>query len=422
MNENRLNPGDVTINAAILINNTGKGINVKNLIREVVLYENIMSPFITGEVTISDSINLAEAMPLIGEEQLFLDIENVMIPRVNALRRERLFFIYKMGGMENLRMKNRIYTLYIMSIEGFTDINQRISQTFKGKISDTVKKLVDGKSPGLASIKPLGIEETSNNEVHTSNFWSPTQNIYYLCDRAVNKKNNPNYLFFECGEGFVFSSLDTLYSQQEYITFIKDSKTRGPEERQDLSEEFNKVLDISTPVHYDYIERVRSGFYGATIYNMDIYTKRLTLLNRTENNNWLTTHDRLNEFPALSKNLQALPEAAIEFNVKHTELYDNSPTHNVQDIIKRKALLSQLSATKTNIQVFGRFDYSVGKKIKLVVYKESPIDAKTTDDKLVDEELSGMYLITSMSHVIDQKSHMTNMELCKDSYIKDIKE
>jgi hypothetical protein len=319
-------------------------------------------------------------------------------------------------------MKNRVYTLYMISIEGFTDMNQRISQTFRGKISDTVKKLLEGRSPGLMTKKDVGIEETSNNEIHTSNFWSPSQNIYYLCNKARNKKNNPSYLFFECGEGFIFASLDTLYDQQEYTTFVRHAKMRGMEDVQDINEESAKVLDMSTPHHFDYIERLRNGFYGATVYNYDFFSKRLNVMNRTENDSWLKTHSRLNEFPGLSDNLQFLPEAAQEFNYLNKELYDGSPDTPVEQLIKRKSLLAQLSATKTNIQVFGRLDYSVGKKIKLVVYKDSKIDedGKTTDDKLIDEELSGMYLITSLNHNITQKNHLTNMELSKDSYLKDI--
>ena len=146
------------------------------------------------------------------------------------------------------------------------------------------------------------------------------------------------------------------------------------------------------------------------------------MLNRTENDSCLKTHSRLNEFPGLSDNLQFLPEAAQEFNYLSKELYNGYPDTPVEQLIKRKSLLAQLSATKTNIQVFGRLDYSVGKKIKLVVYKDSKIDedGKTTDDKLIDEELSGMYLITALNHNITQKNHLTNMELSKDSYLKDI--
>ena len=256
----RFNPGDITINAAILLNKDGKGINIKDLIVDIQIYENIMSPFITGELTISDSVNMLEMLPMIGEEQVFLDMENPSSSTETVLRKEKLFMVYKLGGMENLKMKNRVYTLYIISIEGFTDMNQRVSQTFKGKISDTVKKLLEGKGPGLMTKKDVGIEETSNNEIHTSNFWSPSQNIYYLCNKALNKKNNPNFLFFECGEGFIFASLDTLYSQQEYTTFVRNSKTRDTQSTQDVAEEYAKVLDMSTPHHFDYIERLRNGF------------------------------------------------------------------------------------------------------------------------------------------------------------------
>jgi hypothetical protein len=130
----------------------------------------------------------------------------------------------------------------------------------------------------------------------------------------------------------------------------------------------------------------------------------------------------LNKHPALSDNLQFLPEAAIEFNYMHRELYNGDNLPMVEQLIKRKALLAQISATRTNIEVFGRLDYSIGKKIKLIIYKDSPIYGETPVDKIIDEELSGFYLITALSHSISDKRHTTNMELCKDSYIKNINE
>ena len=44
------------------------------LFNQVEIYEDLFSPFITGTITISESFDLINNLPLIGEEFLILDI------------------------------------------------------------------------------------------------------------------------------------------------------------------------------------------------------------------------------------------------------------------------------------------------------------------------------------------------------------
>jgi hypothetical protein len=420
-NDQRLEPGGIKLNSAVIINHQNQAIDVSQLVIQLMLYENMFAPFITGELQISDAAALTELLPFIGEEMLVLDIETPFPgdSPPELFKRKAAFMIYKMSGRENVTQKNVTYTLHFASIEAFTDVNSKISQTFKGKISDTVRKLIKAK-PGLFSKKEVAIEPTANAEIHTSNFWSPTQNIFYLTSRAVNAKNNPTYTFFENNEGFVFGSLDGLINAPKLQTFTKDQKTRQGNEAQSLEEEYGKVLDMSTPDYFDYFTRVQNGFYGSSLYHYDIQSKRLNFINRTDKDNWEGKHARLNPHTPYGKELQFLPEAALKTQVIHLNLFNNSPNLNVEHIPKRTALLAQVEAFKTNIRVYGRLDYTVGRVISLICYTDTAISKSDTDEKIVDEMLSGNYLITAMSHEITREAHYCNLELCKDSFIQDL--
>jgi hypothetical protein len=46
--ERVINPGDVTIAEAVILNSAGAGVNVKRIIVQLDLYEDLMTPFVTG--------------------------------------------------------------------------------------------------------------------------------------------------------------------------------------------------------------------------------------------------------------------------------------------------------------------------------------------------------------------------------------
>lgn len=411
-------PGAINIINASVINHKGQGVNLRNVLVSLTIHEDIMTPFITGKLIINDANSIAELLPFMGEEMLILDVETPRFGTAEAITKKYIFHIYKMEGNESVALKNNLVGLCFTSIEAFTDINVKISRTFRGKISDTVKSILKTNT-GLNTFKEIAVEETSNSEFYTSNLWSPAQNLMFLTGRAMNDISQPNYVFFENNDGFVFASLSTLYQIPSMQTFVKDSKTRKSHEGRILSEDYGAVLDMSTPVFFDYIERVQTGFYGAEVYSYDFHSKRFN------HRNFITAKKlktpMLNKFKAFDDQvIQFRPEAAVSLNLFNRELYNGSPNLPLDHLPRRIAHLSALNSHVTNVQVFGRLDYSVGKPVDLVVYSNFEVDAKTPDDELLDETQTGKYLITAVQHNITRNSHMCNLELSKDSMIKDI--
>lgn len=415
--DKRLEPGIVDIDSCLVLPPKKDPIDITGLVANITIYEDIMSPFLTGMISVLDATALGEALPLIGEELIFLEIKTPGFDGEPNYIRKGIFHLYKMESRENLKLKTAGYNLCFTSIEAVTDVNARISKTYNGKISDSVQSLISS-VPGLNASKNAVVEATSNNEIHTSNFWTPTQNIYYLAGRALNEINNPSYVFFENNEGFVFASIDRLFQLPEIQSFVRDSKMRDPEGPQNLEEEYAKVLDMSVPTMYNYFERVQEGYYGSSVYHYDLVSKRLNFKNLVAFD--MLKKAKLNQAPAATNNLQFLPEAAMSLNVIHKDLYPGSPMLTIDHNNRRMALLKQVTTLTVNIRVFGRLDYSVGNTVYLTAYKDAAADKQQTADADIDEVITGKYLITALSHEITRQNHYTNLELSKDSLIKDI--
>ena len=381
-----------------------------------------------------DAVALAESLPFIGEEKLLLSIRMPNGDNTSTIpSREMLCHIFKVEGREDKNSKTGVYTLHFASIESFTDMNSKISMTYKGKISDTIPKLVNGQ-PGWLTSKPCFAEPTSNDWTHTSNYWNPTQNIYFLASRAVNKKNNQNYTFFENAEGFFFASIETMYEQEPLMFFVKDEKMRGTgkdpqagdrsdgltDYAQSIIEQQTAILDMSIPVHLDYIDRVNNGFYGSTTFHADIYSKRLNQYNflaaQDLKNKTLNKQRAFND--NLSETLQVNPEAHRLLTVVQREVYPGMPILQVDHNNRRLSLLKQSTAMTINIRVYGRLDYSVGRVVELLIYSQRETLEKDTDEQIIDEYLSGKYLITAISHEINRNGYFCNIELAQDSFNK----
>lgn len=403
---NIFTPGEVCINSAFIVAKNRR-INVRDMIVSLIIYENIMSPFITGKMILNDSLSLDDMLPFVGEELLDLDIES---PERGggAFKRSKVFHIYKMESKEDFALKNETYTLNFVSIECLTDMNILLSQTFKGKISGTVNKVFSY----LKSEKPIFIESTNNDHIHTSNFWSPTQNIFYLATKGIGQQyNNPNYVFYEDGIGFNFATFDYLTSKEPIQKFHKDSHTRQEKDNEEPDREYQKVLGISIPTFYDYIERHSQGMYGASSYLYDIETKQLHYVVRMAKNDFSKV--LLNPEDVISDDLQYSPEGIIRTQVKHWHTYNDSPVLPLDHPLRRMSQIKRNDALTVMIEVFGRVDYTVGKVVFMDTFLNRPLDQETTD--IYNRALTGNWLITAITHEITNNKHLCYIELSKDS-------
>lgn len=427
-------PGGVRIVNAIIINAEGRGCNIKNLVLNIEIYEDIMSPFISGNITISDSIALGEVLPLQGEETLILELDTPGFTgedtpeAVPDLNYKRVFTVhlYKIEAKENAALKNVVYQISFMSLDAVKDMNTAISKTFRGKPHEIAKQILE-QPEYFGTKKELLIEPSSNNLAFTANFWTPSKCMMYLAEKSLNGMNNPNYLFFENAEGFVFASMDALYLYPPVTEIVRDQMGRSTnkDESNDIEREYQKILDMSTKDQHDYITRARSGMYGSVLYTFDVETKKLNFKTVDGWRDFGDSRIRLNtklpveSGPVTDNPLPApfKPEAKMFVEVSQLNTYNGSPLMSLENNMRRATLLNQSQFNKLSVQVFGRFDYTVGRTIDVVIYADKEILENDDPNDAYDKQLSGRYLIAAVNHSITNKQHLCNMELIKDSYV-----
>ena len=411
--------GDVSIDKVRIITTKGFYQDVGAQVINVQFYEDLFSPFITGSLILKDSLDLVNLFPFIGEEYLELEISTPTLEKNNIKGK---YYIYKMTNREMVGDKSVVYQLHFISVEGLVDLNKKTSRVFGDKISKLVEPFIKDKTFGLESEKKVFVEETLNNTKYISNYWTPVQNIMYLADTAINQNKTPNYVFFENRDGFYFISLESLYTNATFQSFVYDKYTRddrpGGGSVRNPEKDYKRILEISIPTGFDYMDRIRSGMLASRQVSYDVIKKTYT----AKNYNMFQRFDQqkhLNKYAINSdRAIFRSNSRIINFPKMFANFNGFGDVTNAKSNQERISTLKLAESNKLNITVPGRCDYTVGQKINLDLKRMEPLSK--TDSDTTDKMFSGNYIIAAINHYVDREKHECHMEVIKESSIMDM--
>lgn len=410
--------GDINVEEIRITTTNGFYQDITNQVIGISIYEDIYSPFISGNLTVKDSLDMMNVFPFIGEEYLNMKLST---PALGKGDMNAKFYITKMTDRQPTGDKGYIYQLHFISEAALVDINKRVSKTFSGKCSDIATQLLTDKTLGL-QVEKIAVEPTINDTKFISNFWTPVKCLNYVADTSSNMNGSASYLFFEDRYGFNFVSLESMYRTEiyqefRYDNYIRDIKPDG-ESARNTNEDYKRIRDIKIPTAYDYVDRASSGLFGSNLYTYDITTK---IVNSTgyDAMSAFSKQYHLNKYPIFT-NKAIYRHNAVIFNMsKYTENFQGfGDVTNTSVIQNRVSLMEQIKASSIEIVVPGRMDYTVGLRIVVFMYKGEPTSDRDTE--VIDEAYSGSYIIAAINHFITKNSHECTMEIVKESVVKDL--
>jgi hypothetical protein len=408
--------GQVDVNVARIITHDGKTLDIAAIIAEISLYEDLFSNTLSGHILLEDALDLIATLPLIGQEQLELELQTPSLP--NKIK--KTFYIYK---LQHRTAKKRVqtYMLNFCSKELIHSANSKISKAFSGNITDTVTSIF--RDPRyLASDSGLFVDKTKNSYNFVAPYWTPIETINWLTGKSINQKGVPNYLFYETNQSFEYVSVDTLIQaapERDYVFSDIDANTafgmNGSKE-----EKYRIVESMDTAVTFDYLRNLNAGMYSSRLYTMDMTTRNI-------NSNTFDYIDDFNKSSHLEKYPLRTPELLrkkiasvyfIEKNNYQTGAFKQQGYSNF--FLQRNSLLEQLSAFKIEIKVPGRTDIKAGNVINFTMSGMRQILQDEIETSGKSDYYSGRYLITAIRHQIIAGKHSMHMEIVSDSFVKQL--
>lgn len=416
--EKVIQAGSYDLKFVDILKANGESVNVREQIDSITIYEDMYSPFITGKLTFRDTFDLPSILGRSGRDLVRFHITT---PIVNdeTLDIKGTYFIYKAGERELVRDRTQMYNLHFISIESLFDINSQISRRFAGSADELVKKIC---SEYLSTTKKIETDPSIEQLRYVSNFWSPTKNLEFLSQHARTGSGDTSFLFFENRDGFVFKTISSLAAQPILQSFFASDYSIDVEANSTsmrLGEVSRNPVKDYRVIHgsyrvktmYDYMGAQQAGAIASKMTTYDMVKKKIDL-----------PEYRMSISGILNENSLFRPDVINSTNhvrmhmMKHfsSNAHQNNST-NSGFAQQRVAEMHMLNSSRIEIDVYGRTDYTVGKKVFLGVNATKPIDRTTDIADTEDTNYSGNYLITAIRHVFDRTSHISTIELSKES-------
>ena len=402
--------GDVTINAIELVAG-GSKIDIREQVLSIELFEDIFSPFITGKVAITDSQDLINRMPLIGQELIQIDIQT---PEMDKSKFKGTFYIFKLTERISLGDTETGYVLHFINSDAVKDRSNSIDAAKKGFCSNIIQDLVAEDAQGLKSTKQLNMTPTVNGTRFICNGWSPTRAIDFVTERAINKEGHADYIFFENRDGYNFLGLSELYNGPVIQEFIEDNQSP---DGSDADESYKRISKMFMHEGFNFFERLRQGVFINKLRNYDMTTKTYTKSNYSSLAQF-KERSHLNKYPLSTPDVIANENASSFQLLTHENMHKGFGDTSVErSLLQRTSAIANTRAFVLNIEVPGRMDYTAGRVVNLSTFRKEATD-KDTD--MLDPMFSGNYLIGSIGHEITSKAHTCSMEIFKDSMLVDL--
>ena len=423
----------------IISNKTQKSVSLLNGIIEMNYHENILDSTVrisveyadTGSVTAStDGKSVLEGLPLVGSEKVsikFQDNNDVTIgdDPIMDLYVNTVTPLYK-------DTTRSLVNLSLVSKEYLLNEKIRVITRFDGKISDHIEKILQTEKEYLNTEKKIDIEKTSNNFTFIGNNKKPFYTMVWLGKKSVpggsqGKSNTTaGYFFWETSEGFKFKYIDSLLGQKEKKKIIFNENVDNKGESIPATYEV-KAVDYSQDSLINVQRKLQMGTFSTRIilFNPFNCLYQVKATNATADENDLTLAGE--ELPVMNKEFNRTEEgkdfSRTTYYITDTgtlpdgntkQQIEKSRKQNFEYIdIENQALrrFNQLFSEETTITIPGDFSIHAGDAIWI----DSPQLKKEKKTDEVDEQMGGLYVVSTLCHHMTSEGTWTKMSLMRDS-------
>ena len=372
-------------------------------------YESIRSPAISLSLSFIDVDQLISREGITGGEYLSLRIGVKGYDKDFEIKPDKHLMMLNSVRDVTTSSSKQEATLEFVSVESIINETARVNQRFTGNVTETVKKLLKGKK-GIETKKNLDSDRASNAYSFVGNLKRPFDTIQWLCSKTQSSKNGYGFLFFETLDGYVFRSIENLLDEQA-VEYKKSEKVEGNnDDLRILENNLNQTNDIGMGC--------RMGMYA----NKTIYIN-------LDNANQKTVDFRIESLKlkkppklpnGLEKNptrlmLRVLDKGALQKGSQKKELQKENELAIYQS--KSYARNNLIFSQSMSVSIPFNPTLRAGQMMNLRFPLRKGNDQETTTyGEESDDDVSGKYLISELSHDISNNQAHTQLTLIRDAF------
>ena len=418
---------------------TPKRLDIRNLIVEFNIYEDLTSPFLSGDMTLLDATNAIQQLPITGFERLefFFRSPGTEKGFDFSIKSGHPMFVYALENRQGANPRSQMYTLKFISMEAIRDNIERVTQAFSGNIDVMIGQICYNY---LKTKKNVLLEDTAGSYKFVMPRIKPTSAIKNLRKNARSLHfENSGFLFFETAIGFNFKSYEGLFCRKNgsprpakafYSPKAKNLSPPGTSGKEIY--DLQSVEDFKVLSQFNSLLAAANGVYASKLITHDLYNKlfeehnfdynleymKQNHLEQDSKGNKRVDNGILPVFPISADERLGSKPGATFYQSTTAKVHNSYEQPEVEEILQKR--ISQHLAVNSlviEITVPGSTELNAGDIVHFAMPKYAEAD-KTYDQKDQDKYLTGRYLISAARHQVSSinKRHTLVLELVKDSF------
>jgi hypothetical protein len=389
-------PGDVEIKRFEISNkNIDAVLSPLDQLLGADIWEDMSKPTMYAEFTFQDNLNLLQNFPIIGEEDISIEIQTPGMS-TSTLFKFRTFEVANVVKDKN--GKGLTYTVRCVSDEhlrsGASLIKESQTNTVDKMVPIILAKYLDSK-------KSLAVDEAKGLQTIAFPKQNPLMAIDMLRQRAVSKEYASSaYVFFENQAGFNFKTIEGLIKDGKPTIGSRVFNTQQNSQGSKIAQAnaFRTIKKFENIAKADGNKKASMGVYKAVTKVFDLNTKTFV----SSEFNLKEVFDKFQKPAAGKTQISNSDEFIKEYGEgvpkQFFSLKDTLRPDNFMDtaIAVRNSFSTLLNSDVTRILIYGDSGLKVGDLITL----DFADPTGTTDVKKDDTMMSGNYLIIRLRHMI----------------------
>jgi len=432
-------PGSYKIKSIKLFTHTGDDFLIQNVVTKLIITESIYSNTLMCKLSVRDTTNMIENLPLIGQERIEIQLEHKPLSSKTQIAKIELEFYvteYPLYGRSN---EKHIQSFSFSGISKHAYISRfkKISRAVDGLTSDGISNIV---SSDLGSSSFVMNNPPISKFKGTINTQTPLDAIEWLRKKTYDDNKAPYYFFQTLNGDVNLSSHTELVEQPVYYNYYS---TRGfnhvPNTEEDYLERKQRILEITSDLRLGKIFQAIDGAYASENFYLDVGTKTFTSTEFSYSGKTIEGEKNTPPEPPARVGLDPVNSLGRKSSISSNFLIDNAPINenyqshheyvstnafafgdtekNYNEMKKEsggitKAYVENLESITHDLKLFGDYELNAGKVIDINLPRATEPDIQGG----IDKHLSGKYLITSSIHTFENGEYFTQVKVKRDSF------
>lgn len=398
-----------------LVNFQGDIIPLNDSFNRIMFFESIYESFTSGVIEITDSYDISQFFPLLGEEEL-----RFKFTTDGTVDIEKIFHVYRTETNQKENVLTHI--LHFVSKELMIDQNTSISKSYLKKDALAIVKDIYS---FFETDKKLIAETTTGLHHVVIPSWSPIQAINWVSSFAQHPSFvGGTFLFFENKEGYNFTCVEKLIDTTPEKTY--SAPIQNLTNDNNTGNSIRSFTQLSGTL--DTLKSMSEGMYANSVIAYDNISKSYKTYKYDYQKNFDDTK-HLNEFRLVSpefkftsekQRISIVPSTLNRENSSYfKEKFGDPLSHRIEETAYYKTtLLSQLSARQFEIDFNGDSNLTCGQVVNIELPNISQLETKKAFPHRFNRK---KFLLVSCMHSFTKTSYIVTARAVSDTLVNEPK-